>query len=189
MPAKRIVFITVVSLILIAATAGLIVAFAIPHKVPTCKDGEYEKGKKCFECIPGFFCKQNKLLTCEVGFEPDVAKGAARCKECPVGSYSNSSGFCQKCEKGYFGDLPGLSDCKECPDGTFSSKEGASLCLKCPAGSDCTNKAQPLVCPKGTSSLEGTKGCQKCAKGFYQDQVEMPTCKACLANTFSAELA
>jgi hypothetical protein len=62
--------------------------------------------------------------------------GAAACEDCPLGSFSNSSGasHCNPCPAGKFGGMPGLDvvdcsgDCFGCPAGSVSAN-GSSVCL------------------------------------------------------------
>jgi predicted outer membrane repeat protein len=113
-------------------------------------------------CIP---CQRGTFL-----YFPSV--GAAFCKECDRGRYSDGtqssclqcspgsvssifgSESCSLCSPGGFADSSGKSACQICSSGSFSFSSGSTFCQKCPASSSTVNQGSvstfSCVCPEGT---------------------------------------
>jgi hypothetical protein len=99
--------------------------------------------------------------------------GKSGCQNCPTGSY---------CEEGSSTPLP-------CLAGTWSntySLESAHGCSNCSAGYFCpTGSTKPLKCTKGQyAEAPGSKLCEMCPQGKYQDESEQSSCKDCNAGDY-----
>lgn len=104
--------------------------------------------KKC-GCGNNAFIKGGKCKVCKAGFEPCIG-----CKTC------------EKCDYGFYGDVPGLEKCKRCPVGQrYGSKRAQTKCPPlCPRNTEYSNFARKCVCknglvPKPNSAVLTCKPC------------------------------
>mmetsp|Transcript_11428 Transcript_11428/g.21122 ORF Transcript_11428/g.21122 Transcript_11428/m.21122 type:complete len:466 (-) Transcript_11428:141-1538(-) len=111
-----------------------------------CQPGEYAfhdvVSSSCKSCLAGTYSSapsngQNTCVSCLAGTWS--SEGAARCEECPAGTFSNvhggtSEGVCEMCPIGYYGSREGsttVSDCLPCDVFSFQDSPGLSSCRSC----------------------------------------------------------
>ncbi|CAF0948375.1 unnamed protein product [Brachionus calyciflorus] len=106
-----------------------------------------------------------KCYTCSPGYYAN-ATGSAKCEVCPDGHYCYRT-QCYSCSPGYYASSEGLASCNACPDG-----------YQC-----CDARAEPSICPVGTSQntyyIKDRKHCYDCNLGYYADNPGTLSCKAC----------
>jgi hypothetical protein len=93
---------------------------------------------------------------------------------------------CEACVSGLYQDERGKSSCKKCAAGTYASGTGTksqSECKICaistysdPGSISCDYSS--TTCPVGTHA-SGTAACEPCAKGKYNDEIGLSSCKDC----------
>ena len=167
--------------------------------------GECEPGYFCpvgsnsktmYECSKGYHCpkKSDKEVMCNKGFYQDETKQQF-CKECPEGSYCESSGpvsipkscppgnFCQRkvyapepCDAGYYNNLYNQSDssaCLPCFPGFYCSSHGSTSGEgdgPCDPGYYCTSGSTSKTqfeCPVNYYCPKNTSTPLSCPSGFF----------------------
>ena len=133
------------------------------------------------------------LVGCSAGEYLDGEK----CADCPVGTFSSSSGSteCSVCRKGRFTPYTGSWSCSLCDAGKFISDDGYSAvlhdssrdCSNCPPGFYSTaGSSWCTACTVGKFSAENASAeCSRCPPGKYQSKRTQTECDECLAGTFS----
>ncbi len=127
------------------------------------------------------------------------------CKPCPVGTHSNGTTECPKCQKGEYQDKVAQKTCNKCDAGKYQGSEGQASCNNCAAGTwapvgsaSCTNclttgvatcnpkTGYPTSCKPGygfvpieSGSIDGS--CGECPAGTYSEGGTM-ACTACHAD-------
>lgn len=101
-------------------------------------------------------------------------KSAEHCQNCSNGYYQNISDHrsdkCYPCPLDFYNNNLGTRNCTACPGQTITVVTGAI------SQSECINACEP-----STFLNKSRKSCQKCLKGFYQDQHQyrLEHCKEC----------
>ena len=107
------------------------------------------------------------LVGCSAGEYLDGEK----CADCPVGTFSSSSGSteCSVCRKGRFTPYTGSWSCSLCDAGKFISDDGYSAVLH-DSSRDCSN------CPPGFYSTAGSSWCTACTVGKFSAENASAEC-------------
>ena len=116
-----------------------------------CKGNSFTLKTGSTECIAP--CNHGEFLN----------KLAEACQHCQIGYFQNRTNhtldMCLPCPLDYFADELGSNNCTACPDG------GITVVTAAKDSSECIER-----CSRGYYLNKTLKSCQKCAKGFYQDQ-------------------
>lgn len=105
----------------------------------------------CQQCALGSYYSNNNCIACPNGYY--CPSGAIKPIECPLGTFSYSTG--------------GISKCTTCSPGYYANKTASTRCIACPDGYFCKDPTiAPTPCPTGTSSPS-----KKCANGNYADTI------------------
>jgi hypothetical protein len=131
-----------------------------------------EEGR-CVDCSPGMYLAllgDRKCQECDAGTFTNQT-GQTSCKTCPIGTSQANSGrdICPLCVPGTFQDETGQYECKSCQPGFFTDTHGQFQCQPCDAGKY-QNKFggdRCEACEVGSSSLQRSSSCTKCAPGTY----------------------
>jgi hypothetical protein len=159
-----------------------------------CQNGQHQPEQSrtttCTKCAMGTFIGDNgtlaaKHITCDQCPDGQLSEeGASYCYECPAGKFRNTT-TCEKCEKGEFTELPGLTSCKQCPTGWRNEETGSSFCSSCGAGFYEENNACK-TCLEGTfTNSSGLKRCEQCPSGFSQSDQGQAACAKCSPGEFN----
>lgn len=119
-----------------------------PNPPNRCPNGttSYLGATSCKTCGPGRFISSSSDA---IGFSSfdwryyGWQQSPADCYDCPVGTFSNSSGSlsCTPCPVGTYTESPRSTSCQPCPAGRYM--KGVE-CLPCPVGAYCM-RAVPYV--------------------------------------------
>jgi hypothetical protein len=142
-----------------------------------CFNVEYVNKTQCTACPVGYHSSKPGTKVCELcplGFYTAIA-GSPQCSACKAGRYGqsgwfvNSSGHCADCSIGQYQNETARTACK--------------VCTNCFAGAraDCGGSTQGYCsdCVPGRFFDSDVGVCTKCPNGQYQDQKNLPACKAC----------
>ena len=165
---------------------------------PSCavgKFGDVVGEKNCKLCPTGWIRNGNHGFTrckiCIGGTNTRNLKGASLCTNCNVGQYGASSGVCDVCKAGMYGDMPGETFCLPCSADTYYDGTAATShaqCKLCSLGrttsggtnqktaSACVCRSQPsLQAPAGyyTSSNQTCSLCPDGADCFLKDDAKL----------------
>lgn len=143
----------------------------VPGNIFRCDNGEWEDVPDCIPTIP-------KTGDCPTGTTVIQAQftNALHCGKCPKGT-KGLNGNCVKCPIGTYQDNFGSIKCKECPANTNTTADGQRDISSCQA-----------QCQPGEYSMSGfygSKGCDRCPEGSYQDLYGQTHCKVCHEGAFS----
>ena len=150
-----------------------------------CQAGYYQDSEGqslCLKCFPGRFAPSIESLACKLCrkgfFQPDSA--AVMCFPLPNGTIA-TSGFTS------FITMPPGQVITKCETGNASCTPFKA----CPAGKIGTvDHKSCMDCMPGMASLPGSEVCFNCAKGKYNDGIELGTpCKACPVGQFQDQEA
>ena len=189
---KRIKFLIIILIHLVACIITLILLFKKKEKVElVCLGGYYynSTSSNCISCKPGYYSEygDNKCKKCPNG--KSSYSNSSYCFLCPIGTFSNrNTESCTNCTRGYFSDKNGSDSCTLCRAGTFSN-EGAHNCTECEAGYYSEKGSSYCErCPNGTiSNVAGSPSCDQCPKGSYPN-IDRTECLKCPMGSFSDDL-
>jgi hypothetical protein len=135
-------------------------------------------GWPCPDCDvdPGYYCPVASTtdagVECPIGTYSSSTGAVAECTDCGAGTYSaEGASSCTNCAAGTYGISTGASSCTDCAAGTYSSSTGATsedTCTGCPAGTYSSSTGGTSVdtcttCGTGTYSAEGATSCSDIA--------------------------
>jgi hypothetical protein len=142
-------------------------------------------------CVPGQERNASSQIctACSAGKYSD---GVSKCKDCPLGSYSEMDGtsLCTMCSPGKFGDNAvvvknnNATACIACPIGRYQSVPGMISCFECPPGSFCRFDVSGLklyeACEPGKYQQNSEQyACLDCPPGSYQSKPGQAACYQC----------
>lgn len=180
-----------------------------------CPEGKVATTKGAVGCTvplpcPGGSYSDSGLTPCNLcppGKTSTSASGSMKCKECPAGSITESSGQascrlcnlqevslesrdgCVACESNSIPDPSNKFKCKRCPEGEVASLGECSVREKCGPGEFSISGYGPECqsCPAGTyGSTSGSTACALCPYGAYTDSVGNVYPTFCPDNTYTA---
>ncbi|XP_052778282.1 proprotein convertase subtilisin/kexin type 5-like [Mya arenaria] len=135
---------------------------------PCPKNTYCESGQtQCYPCPSGYI-----TLHTGTGYKTDCLRivTGRHVPDCPKGTFTDAHNNCQKCEPGFYQDLPYQRFCKPCPQGTTTLHPGADRVTNCkPIGN----------CDKGHFYDHHLYTCTPCPRGTYQDEPGKESCKPC----------
>ena len=148
-----------------------------------------------FETTGASTCAGTMCAAGKYGTPGATSLSAATCTDCPVGTYSNTTGAvnCTSCFDGWTTFGPGSTFCfpmKDCLPGTWRTTDDGS-CIPCEPGtfSAVNNSASCTSCVVGKySHVKGSSSCTpRCGPGFYstttgESTVFSGTCISCPRN-------
>jgi hypothetical protein len=148
-----------------------------------------------FETTGASTCAGTMCAAGKYGTPAATSLSAATCTDCPVGTYSNTTGAvnCTSCFDGWTTFGPGSTFCfpmKDCLPGTWRTTDDGS-CIPCAPGtfSAVNNSASCTSCVVGKySHVKGSSSCTpRCGPGFYstttgESTVFSGTCISCPRN-------
>ena len=141
----------------------------------------------CLPCAPGEFSPQIGRVACDLCAVGKFSKDpeAVACKDCAQGREGKVTGlaFCLPCNAGtYESDL---DTCIKCPQGWSQAAPGANTCIACPIGQSTKGKVGSMncrLCQLGkfvSTPAPGSKICENCPTGKYNDLRGSTTCSFC----------
>ena len=104
-----------------------------------CMRGEYMNGSSCALCEIGMHQRlpYTQMTSCKACQRNHVAstQGAATCRKCPTGRFSNNGRECVMCVPGYHQmNYTELTNCSKCPVGRYQPDESQVTCPGCSEG-------------------------------------------------------
>ena len=109
--------------------------------------------------------------SCIFSYKMPSSNGMRLCSQCKAGRKMvnrDTAGLetsCEKCDPGFYNDIPGNETCKYCPIGYYQNEKGLSYCIGCIPGT--------------YENKTGSHVCKKCATGQYQNLPGNTTCIEC----------
>eukprot|EP01132_Coremiostelium_polycephalum_P002618 gene2618-3243_t len=91
--------------------------------------------------------------------------------DCKIGYFRNkTSGYCQKCQAGFFSSEPGVVDCSQCIEGDVAPLPGSTQCSACPVGTQSQGGVNCTLCVGNTyTNNTGSTTCLPCPILSYSD--------------------
>lgn len=169
----------------------------------------------CRNCPAGTFSSTIAASTCETCSEMTYsastgASSRSSCLPCDqsigLGTLQRGASSCASCIPGWRSPT-GAAPCARCADGQIAQEFGATECTSCDEGlyaseynNSCVACPDLMVQPPGGSRWDSCvcgQGarydqqynrhwyCHQCERGWYQDQIDRPSCLQCPADTYS----
>ena len=158
-------------------------------------------GYSCRPCRKGTFNPNSGAVAAELcrPCYPGSATntiGSTECTPCPPGTVANRGATqCLACGPGLFYseydyvDERNPSKCKPCPKNFYSSGAANLKCEQCPEGftteSGATSASECVLCPAGTETYLGSKGCSGCGSGKFKPTAAPGRCMRCPPDMFA----
>eukprot|EP00854_Cymbomonas_tetramitiformis_P029224 gene29224-biopygen30389 len=183
-----------------AGTCSTAVGSASFSSCTTCPANTHtstEGSVSCTACPDNSTDVRRVGCACDPGHYRVSVNQSLACTPCPMGSFAEYSDVteCELCLAGTFSAEQGATGpwtCTDCPTDHYSA-DGASSCALCPHHADDNSKTS-CSCVPGYVRVQGVGAesnftCEECPRGYYSTAYDSPSCEACLAGTYSSQLA